>query len=319
MKKRARYNRLIRMDGPSTTLRIGDWSVDSKSGQISRSGESTRLDVRAMRLLLYLAEHVGEVVSINDLLDHVWGNVNVSQDSVYQAVTSLRRQLKDDPKNPSYIETVPRMGYRMIASVSSGQGGEAEPSSLAANTLPISQGRSAGMLLGLGLICVVLTVGYFFLFHNKPAGSDGLAIANAAPSQSSIAVLPFLDLTEGMKEEEFADGMTEELIGKISKIPGFRVPAPTSSFYFKDKQVPVPEIARTLGVAYILDGSVRKSGSTVRIAARLVRADNGYVMWAETYDRPFTDVLMVQDNIAGEVAKVLKTAIQANPAPGGMR
>jgi transcriptional activator of cad operon len=126
-------------------------------------------------------------------------------------------------------------------------------------------------------------------------------------------VLPFLDLTEGMKEEEFADGMTEELIDKFSKIPGLRVPPATSSFYFKGKQITVADVAKTLGVAYVLDGSVRKSGMRLRVAARLTRADNGYVVWSETYDRPFDDRLMVQDDIAGEVAKALKASIDANP------
>jgi len=117
-----------------------------------------------------------------------------------------------------------------------------------------------------------------------------------------------------MKNEEFADGMTEELIDKLSKIPGFRVPGATSSFYFKGKQIPVADIARTLGVLYVLDGSVRKSGGQVRVAARLMRADNGYIVWSETYDRPFNDILMVQDDIAGEVTKALRTSIEAKPA-----
>lgn len=108
-----------------------------------------------------------------------------------------------------------------------------------------------------------------------------------------------------MKEEEFADGMTEELVDRLSKIPGLRVPSPTSSFYFKGKQASIPEVAKALRVAYVLDGSVRKSGSRLRIAARLIRADSGYVIWSETYDRPSGDVLMVQDDIAGQVARTL--------------
>jgi transcriptional activator of cad operon len=86
-------------------------------------------------------------------------------------------------------------------------------------------------------------------------------------------VLPFLDLTEGMNQGPFADGMTEELINKLSKIRGLRVAAPTSSFYFKGKQISVADIARALGVAYVLDGSVRKSGARLRVATRLIRAD----------------------------------------------
>jgi transcriptional activator of cad operon len=99
-------------------LRIGDWCVNPTSGQISRDGEAARVEVRTMRLLLCLAEHAGEVVSIDDLLSQVWSGVFVNQDSVYQAVASLRRLLGDDPKQPTYIETVPRLGYRMVATVS---------------------------------------------------------------------------------------------------------------------------------------------------------------------------------------------------------
>jgi DNA-binding winged helix-turn-helix (wHTH) protein len=101
-----------------TMLRIGAWCVNPASGQISRGEETARVEVRTMRLLLCLAEHAGEVVSIDDLLNQVWSGVIVSPDSVYQAVASLRRLLGDDPKQPSYIETVPRLGYRMVATVS---------------------------------------------------------------------------------------------------------------------------------------------------------------------------------------------------------
>ena len=100
-------------------LRIGDWCVNPASGQISRDGETARVEERTMRLLLCLAEHAGEVVSIDDLLSQVWSDVTVSPDSVYQAVTSLRRLLGDDPKQPTYIATVPRLGYRMVATVES--------------------------------------------------------------------------------------------------------------------------------------------------------------------------------------------------------
>ena len=118
--------------------------------------------------------------------------------------------------------------------------------------------------------------------------------------------MPFLDLTEGMVEETFADGMTEELIDKLSKIPELMVPSATASFYYKGRQIPVADLAKSLGVIYLLDGSVRKSGSRVRVAARLIRADNGYVMWTETYDRPFDDILWVQDDIATKVTAALK-------------
>src|ERR1700704_5558196 len=106
------------MERPSATLlRIGAWSVNPASCEISRDGESARVEVRTMRLLLCLVEHAGEVVSIDQLLNEVWPGVIVTQDSVYQAVASLRRLLDDDPKQPTYIATVPRLGNRLVAPV----------------------------------------------------------------------------------------------------------------------------------------------------------------------------------------------------------
>ena len=264
-----------------------------------------------MRLLLCLAEQAGEVVSIDDLLNQVWPGVTVSPDSVYQAVASLRRLLGDAPKQPTYIETVPRLGYRMVATVSpwADRAMEDEPTPVIPNPLTTGPRVRAGFTLAIGAaLCLALVVA--FLVYGKVVNKNRSgAPAVASQPMRSIAVLQFLDLTEGMKQEEFADGMTEELIDKLSKIPGFRVPSPTSSFYFKGKQITIAYVAKALGVAYVLNGSVRKSGTRLRVAARLVRAENGYVVWSETYDRPFGDILMVQDDIAGEVTKALKASI----------
>jgi transcriptional activator of cad operon len=301
--------------GPSK-LRIGLWCATPRTGEISRDGKTIRLDTRAMRLLVCLAEHAGEVVSIDDLLNEVWQGVTVSQDSVYQAVASLRRELGDDSKSPTYIETVPRLGYRMLATVGPWQdglipNGPGEVKALGPNGGHTSRRYKPGSVVIItAVLCLALAFILISVFRSKVASSGKpTASADVSVPQNSIAVLPFLDLTEGMHEETFADGMTEELIDKFSKIPGLRVPAPTSSFYFKGKQIPVAEIARSMGVAYVLDGSVRKSGGRLRVAARLVRAENGYVVWADTYDRPFGDILMIQDDIAGEVTKALKAAI----------
>ena len=284
-----------------------------------------------MRLMVCLAQRAGEVVSIDDLLDQVWSDVTVAPDSVYQAVASLRRLLGDDPKQPTYIETVPRFGYRMVATVSPwtdativqttpSRASDIEhlPPATATATSGTQTPRlrlRAGFTWATGAaVCLALLVA--FLFHDKfPSNNHSASAASALLPEKSIAVLPFIDLTEGMTHEEFADGMTEELIDKFSKIPGLRVPSATSSFYFKGKQVTVADIAKALGVTYVLDGSTRKSGPRVRVAARLVRADNGYVIWSETYDRPFDDIVMVQDDIAGEVTKALRASIEARPTP----
>jgi len=274
-----------------------------------------------MRLLLCLAEHPAEVVSIDDLLDQVWSDVTVAPDSVYQAVASLRRLLGDDPRQPAYIETVPRLGYRMVATVSPWPDRSAAPA-VPKNFAP--RFRSS-FTLAAAALCLTLVAAFLFLakftINNRFASAAPSAIAPRP--QKSIAVLPFLDLTDAMNQEPFAEGMTEELIDKLSKIPGLRVPPPTSSFAFKGKlwphshgtpQISIADVAKTLGVAFVLDGSVRKSGAMVRVDTRLIRADNGYVVWSETYDRPFHDILIVQDDIAAEVTKSLRASIESNPS-----
>lgn len=290
-----------------------------------------------MRLLVCLAECAGQVVSVDDLLDQVWADVTVAPDSVYQAVTSLRRVLGDDAKQPAYIETLPRLGYRMVAAVSPWEdqpiarhglsdasdnkplnlvttAESAAPAQTVTPRFRVAFVWAAGAALCLALVFALLFYGKFAKGNLSPPP------AVVPQPQKSIAVLPFLDLTAKMNEEPFADGMTEELIDKLSKIPGLRVPPPTSSFYFKGRlwprskgtaQVTIADIAKQLGVSYVLDGSVRKSNARIRVDARLIRAGNGYVIWSETYDRPFDDILMVQDDIAGEVTKALRTAVES--------
>ena len=301
------------MDQPSgTSLRIGAWRVNPASGQISREGETVRVEARAMRLLQYLADRPGETVSIDDLLEQVWTGVIVTPDSVYQAITSLRRLLGDDPKQPTYIATVPRLGYRMVATVSPWvEPPTISPAARAGAGSGTDSHKKNWALLGAGAALAVVIVVAPFVYGR--IGSPVPAASTPEAPLVRIAVLPFLDLTsESMDQEYFADGMTEELIDRLSKIPGLRVPPPTSSFYYKGKKVSVADIAGSLGVTYVLDGSLRKSGSTMRVAARLVRADDGFVVWAETYDRRLDDTLKVQDDIAGEVTKALRRSIDSH-------
>ena len=306
-----------------TTLLIGDWCVNPASGQISRDGQNVRVEARTMRLLICLANRAGEAVSINELLEQAWAGVIVTPDSVYQAVALLRRLLGDDPKQPSYIATVPRLGYRMVAAVSPWVDKPAAPPLSGvdldeATQTPAGAGASTSgehrttawfFVVAGAALSLALVVG-FFVYAKVRSNAQAASPPVTTPAQNSVAVLPFLDLTsESMDQEYFADGMTEEIIDRLSKIPGLRVPPPTSSFNFKGKKMPIADIARSLGVAYVLDGSLRKSGSTMRVAARLVRADNGFVVWSETYDRRMDDGLKVQDDIAGEVTKALRQSI----------
>jgi transcriptional activator of cad operon len=267
-----------------------------------------------MRLLLYLAARAGEVVSIDELLSEVWSGVIVTSDSVYQAVASLRRVLGDDPKQPAYIATVPRRGYRMVAEVSA----PASEPVVSPEFFPAPRGdpptgplRRTRVLVAVAAALSLAVVASYMLRNQFATTHPSRASASVLPPRNSIAVVPFIDLTAGMSHEYFADGVTEEVIDKLSKVPSLHVAPPTSSFYLKRKQIAIGEIARTLGVAYVLDGSVRKSGATLRVAARLSRGDDGYVVWSQTYDRTLGDLLKVQDDIGVEVATALKACIDS--------
>jgi len=310
----------VRAARKSEALQIGPWRVDPASGELRRDGEQggeiVRLDEWSMRLLLCLAQHAGEIVAIDELLNQVWPGINVGQDSVYQAVTSLRRVLGDDAKNPAFIATIPRLGYKMVATVTRNpeqvQDGDLTAPLTMGVTSPAAARRSpARVVWTVGVALALCGAVALFLFARWSASHQYPPVAaSSTPSQRSVAVLPILDLTKGMKDEEFADGVTEELIDKLSRVPGFQVPPPTSSFALKGKQMPVDQIARTLGVAYLVDGSVRMSGTWVRVDVRLFRADNGFVVWSETYDRPKSDILTIQDDIAGKVTKALRESIE---------
>ncbi|MTW09794.1 transcriptional regulator [Pseudoduganella eburnea] len=301
-------------NSPAATLRVGDWSVNRLTGELARDGACLRLEERTLRLLTFMADHAGEVLSADDLLTHAWPGVVVSPDSLYQAITLLRRQLGDDARNPSYIATVPRRGYRLVAQVTQGAG-LAEPAASPAhasepaaggvpNPAPADLPPQARPPLHGRRVAIV--AGFAALLA---AGLVALPIARTS-STRSVAVLPFLDLTDEMNEEPFADGISEELIGKLSKQPGLSVAPPGASYYYKNKHDAAAEAARVLKVAYVLDGSIRRSGGALRISARLTRAADGFVVWSDSYDRTPGDKLAIQDEVAGIVSRAAVAKIQ---------
>jgi TolB-like protein/Tfp pilus assembly protein PilF len=158
----------------------------------------------------------------------------------------------------------------------------------------------AVLAIGVG-IAVALGL-HFWQSNHRNANAP----ATATMADKSIAVLPFVDMSEKKDQEYFSDGMSEELINMLTKVPELRVPARTSSFFFKGKQSTIAEIAKALGVANVLEGSVRKSGNTLRITAQLIRVDSGYHVWSETYDRKVDDIFKIQDEIADAVVMALR-------------
>jgi TolB-like protein/Flp pilus assembly protein TadD len=171
--------------------------------------------------------------------------------------------------------------------------------------------------IGLPVIALLLALGGALLWYYKAvdapvatsAPTTASLMAAAAPEEKSIAVLPFANISSDKDQDYFADGLSEELLNLLAKIPELQVAARTSSFYYKGKDVKLAEIARELRVAHVLEGSVRKSGNRVRVTAQLIRAADGYHKWSETYDRTQEDIFAIQEEIAAAVVKQLKITL----------
>ncbi len=310
-------------------LRIGDWRVDAALDEISKDGNVVKLERRTMQLLMCLAEHTGQVVSVEQLLDEVWAGVVVAPGSVYQAVASLRRLLGDDTKEPTYIANLPRRGYRLVAPVSPWVDApqatlehspisvaEPDPTSRAVAAGSSSRRRAAAIVPSIALLAAL---SYFVVDKFWISTPGPVREATTAVTDKSIAVLAFVDMSEKHDQEYFSDGLSDELIALLAQVPGLQVPARSSSFYFKGKLTTTQEIAKTLHVSHLLEGSVRKSGDTIRVSAQLVRADNGYHLWSATYDRDIKDIFKVQDEIAAAVVTALKVTLSLSPKVASRR
>jgi TolB-like protein/DNA-binding winged helix-turn-helix (wHTH) protein len=324
---------------------LGAWRVDPALDEISRDGKTVKLEPRTMRLLVCFAERPGEVVSVNQLLDMVWKDQVVTQHSVYQAVAALRRALGDDPKDPTYIANVVRRGYRLIAPVEvpteppnpvRTSGELAAGIRLQDEPIPVSDKldqlaamppdggqivqRRAGLRYGFILIVLLLVGGGLVWVTSRPSqerSAPGIAAVSdrAAPFEPpahSIAVLPFVNMSGDPSQQYFSDGLTEELLNSLARINELQVAARTSSFSFQGEHPDIATVARKLNVASVLEGSVRRSGNTIRVTAQLNNAVTGFHLWSQTYDRDLGDILKLQTDIANSVAGALKVTLLDN-------
>ncbi|MFI4869885.1 MAG: winged helix-turn-helix domain-containing tetratricopeptide repeat protein [Steroidobacterales bacterium] len=320
------------MAGQSRALRIGDWVVDPDTDTVARRGERAKLEPRAMRLLLLLAQSPGVVVSVDRMLNEVWPGVIVGPASVYQAVSQLRRLLGDTDPEPTYIATIPRKGYRLIAAVQTlSAPAAAAPASLTAAELasagpssipnpssvpslpqvtPPPARRRMPRALTAGAALAVLFALAALLWRPVQRYFAG------APPTPSIVVLPFIDMTDSRQDQSFCDGLTEELSNWLAQIPTLRVVARTSAFAYRGRDVDVRTIGKELGASHVLEGSLRRSGNQLRITAQLVSTRDGFHLWSANFDRPIDDVVKVQEEIARSVADNLEIRLTEQTGQG---
>jgi TolB-like protein/DNA-binding winged helix-turn-helix (wHTH) protein len=301
----------------SAVVQIGEWVVHPALDSISRGTETQKLEPRMMRLLLCLANSAGAVISVDHLLTEVWADVVVGPASVYQTVSQLRKILGDVDPHPTYIATIPRKGYRLVAPVQRASAPVHTPQT------PVMQRTTApprrvwvvaGVLVAIALAAVYYLGDKAWLSRHTAGETPGDGVVL---SGESIAVLPFVNMSGDPNQEYFSDGLSEELIDHLVRSADLKVIARTSSFQFKGRNEDVRSIARKLGVAHVLEGSVRKVDQHLRISAQLVNASDGLQMWSQTYDRMLTDIFKVQGEIADEVSQALHVALREGHRPAG--
>ncbi len=298
-------------------LRFSVFELDCRARELRSDGSRIRLQEQPFLILRFLLERAGDVVTRDELRQRVWpSSVYVDFDhGLNNAIARLREALGDDAATPRFIETLPRLGYRFICPIEEAaaprttdnattSAAEASPTAPISPTerMPWHQRAPAVISGGVALILVFGLLTALWLAQ-RPRDKE----SNPTPLKgTSIAVLPFANLSDAV-DKRFVDGLSNELLHKLASIRGLKVVGPVSSFSVQD--VPHAAIAETLKVNYFLDGSVRRSGTRMWIKAQLLDARTEMRLWSQVYERDFTDIFQVQDEIALAVAAALQVKL----------
>ena len=288
------------------TYLFGAFVLDVDRGALLKDGADVPLRPKCFKVLSYLVEHHGLLVTKEEVLGAVWPDVVVTEDSLTQCLIQIRKVLGDDSRE--MVLTVPRRGYLFDVPVTVHKPGEVQvaqwaPDSLDSNRRPSRWSVGAAIVLALALAATWWNGARHRVHEGMPRDVRAVALP------ASIAILPFEDMSPEGDQEYFGDGISEEVLNLLAQTPELTVISRTSSFSFKGQNADIETIAQKLNVASVLEGSVRKNGDQVRITAQLVEASNSAHLWSQTYDRTLDDVLGVQSEIAASVAAVLKVKL----------
>ena len=327
------------------SYRFLDFELSEGEFCLSRSGQRIALEPKALRVLTLLVRRAGHLVDKRELLESVWPNSFVEENTLTRTIAILRRELGDSSRDSKIIETVPTRGYRFIAPVtpfeegdrtatSSGEvltvpaywrniasepDGSLPPASLrpmdeqqdqTAEKLPAAEivggernwHTRKWLLVGAVALLGLVAVTTYILTLKRPADAK-------APKITSIAVLPLKNLSGDPAQDYFADGMTEEVIGRLSMIRGLRVISRTSVMQFKDTHLSAPEIAQKLGVDALVEGSVTRGDNRIRVHAQLIRGSTDEHFWSESYDRELGDALTLESDVAQSIARKVEVTV----------
>jgi TolB-like protein/cytochrome c-type biogenesis protein CcmH/NrfG len=249
-----------------------DHLLDTDLRELSREQVPISMEPQVFDLVVHLMENRDRVVSKDELIDKIWHGRSVSESTLTSRINAARKAIGDSGANQALIRTIARKGFRFV--------GDVETKSATAALEPR---------------------------RSVTASQAALAL----PDRPAIAVLPFTNMSGDREQDYFSDGISEDIITALSKLRWFFVIARNSSFVYKGRAVHLNEIARELGVRYVLEGSVRRSGDRVRISAQLNDVSTGGHLWAERYDRDLADIFAVQDEITDAIVAAIEPQLYA--------
>ena len=309
--------------------------LDTANQCLWRGQERVSIPPKPYDMLRYLVQNPGRLVTHDELLEKLWPETYVNPELIRKYILDIRKVLGDRPDKPEFIETVTKRGYRFIAPVTDESAAESPDSSTpqenerktteekAEPDGPRSEQKSASrkpMPLKAAitaLLAVAVTTAIAGHYRSSRKGLSASSLNN-----TSIAVLPFADLSPGKDQEYFSDGLSEQLINDLAKVSGLKVVGRSSAFQFRGKNEDLREVGKKLGVSNVLEGSVYRDRYHVRITAELVKADDGFQLWSQTYDREMKDIFAVQDEIARATTEALQLKLlgsNGQPVPSTFR
>ncbi|NKB87332.1 MAG: tetratricopeptide repeat protein [Acidobacteria bacterium] len=275
-------------------LQIGDWRVDVSTGVLTRGTETARLEPKVMRVLVDLASHAGEVRSKDALIASVWDDAHVGEAALSRCISELRKTLGDDAREPRYIETLPKRGYRLVASVDAiapdtkSLPGAPEPP----RSRPVWQTALAG--------AIVLVM--FVLWWRT--------VPQPAPGQiERIAVLPLRALSDDGEQRFFAEGLTEQLIANLATIESIRVVSGRAARLARDADASGSAIAEALGVDAVVDGTVQRSSNRTVVSLELIQAPGDRLVWGGSYQERGDDWMEIQNEVAVQATREIAVAL----------
>jgi TolB-like protein/DNA-binding winged helix-turn-helix (wHTH) protein/Tfp pilus assembly protein PilF len=329
-------------DSPGASFKFGLFEADRRTGELRKQGRALKLRGRPFDILILLLQRPGDIVTREELRQQLWSaDTFVDFDhGLNSAVNRLREALGDSAESPRFIETLPRRGYRFIAPIevlpqkesmaavvspasidpptalpapvlaeipASVVAADPEPPALAIQTANTSR---VALFLGLAAVAAVLIVAGVYRVLRP--------VAQSGPSKTTIAVLPFQNLSNDADQDFLCDGFTEEMIAELGKLDPdhLGVIARTTTMLYKDAKKNIGQIKQELGVEYVLEGSIRRVANRVRITAQLVQTADMTHLWAESYDRDVSDVLAIQSEVAMKIAQSLTLALKRPRSDG---